>query len=502
MNTQPVRICVPVCAREIRAFEEASKEAAQCGDIIELRVDCLDTCEPSRVEALTKTVNRLAIVTFRPREQGGHCDADSSTRRRFWNTQIESSQDALFDIELDLLLDNSIQPDWQRVICSHHDFNSVPANLDQIYASMAKTPARIFKIAVNARDVVDCIPLFRLIDRARKEGKEIIAVAMGLPGIATRILGPSRGNYLTYGSLDADRGTAPGQISARELRELYRIDRISRDTQVLGILGLPVGHSISPNVHNAAFASAGLDAVYLPFEVRDLPAFITRMAHPRSRELDWNLTGLSVTAPHKTAVMDYLDWIDPAAREIGAVNTIVITADGFHGYNTDALAALKPVEKKLGSLRDSRCALLGAGGVARALLWSLRRNGVHVTLFSRNLKKGSALAEKFGAEHRLLNEASLGEFDFVVNATPLGTQGVTEGSSPATIEQLRGARLAYDLVYNPDDTLFMQQAREAGCEAIGGLSMFVLQAAEQFKLWTGVEAPAAVMQLAAEQAFS
>ena len=224
---------------------------------------------------------------------------------------------AFIDLELDLVLSFAAERslgeswiDWSRVICSHHDFGGVPSDLDQIYERMAATPARILKIAVQADDATDCLPIFRLLERAQREGREMIAIAMGQAGVMTRILGPSRGSFLTYGSLDDESATAPGQLTARELREVYRIDQIDQQTEVIGIIGKPVGHSLSPHIHNAAFETAGVNAVYIPFEVGDAVQFMRRMAHPRSRELEWNLRGLSVTAPHKSAVMNSLDWID------------------------------------------------------------------------------------------------------------------------------------------------------------------------------------------------
>ena len=493
---------MPVCERELSALELASQQAAHCGDVVELRLDCLIDFAEAELQEVTAKIDRPVIVTLRPREQGGHIDTDKSARQHFWKNQARLPERVLFDIEVELAQDGTsiADTDWQRVICSHHDFDGVPASLNQIYEAMSRTPARILKIAVAANDVTDCIPLFQLIERARTEGRDVIAVAMGSAGVATRILGPSRGNYLTYGSLGTERGTAPGQLTADQLRKLYRVDRITRDTQVLGLIGLPVGHSISPQVHNTAFAAAGVDAVYIPFEVRDLQAFIKRMAHPQTRELDWNLSGLSITAPHKTAVLDYIEWIDPAAAEIGAVNTIVVRADGLHGYNTDAMSVLLPVQEKLGSLRDSRWALIGTGGVAKAVLWSLRNAGAVATVLARDERKGDELAAKFGARCRGLEGASFSEFDVVVNATPLGTHGISDSESPASAAQLRGARLAYDLVYNPSETVFMRQAREAGLDTIGGRPMFVLQAAEQFKLWTGLAAPAEVMSAAADRA--
>jgi shikimate dehydrogenase len=252
-------------------------------------------------------------------------------------------------------------------------------------------------------------------------------------------------------------------------------------------------------MHNAAFANAGRNAVYIPFEVKDVKAFIKRMIHPRTRELNWDVRGLSVTAPHKSAVMDQLDWIDPSAHAIGVVNTIMVEGDALCGYNTDAQGFLQPLQRKFGDLTQAHCAIIGAGGAASAALWGLNQAGAKATVFARNAGKASALAEQFGADWQILDGASFEEFDVVVNATPLGTAHHLEDQTPALASQLRGARLAYDLVYNPEDTRFLREAREAGCETLGGLAMLVGQAREQFRLWIGESAPEDTMYEAARK---
>jgi 3-dehydroquinate dehydratase/shikimate dehydrogenase len=515
METNQVQICVPVCEQSLDEFERKIVSAAGVGDIIELRLDYLEPAwlesgwiDPTKIEELrakAQKLNRQTITTFRPSEQGGQRELDHNSRRIFWSQNSRTND--LVDIELDVCLsfsssENSlpVNLNWQQIICSHHDFEGVPLELDQIYEQMARTPARILKIAVLANDVTDCLPMFRLLDRARREGREMIAIAMGNAGIATRVLSPSRGALLTYGALEPECATAPGQVTAKELRELYRIDEISQQTQIMGLVGLPVGHSVSPQIQNAAFAAAGVNGVYLPFEVRDVSRFINRMVHPGTRQIDWNLRGLSVTAPHKAAVIEHLDWIEPSAKEIGAVNTVVVDDGVLLGYNTDATAVLKPVTEKLGPLRDARCAVVGAGGAASAALWSLRNEGAQVTLFARNQEKGRALAEKYAFRCDRLDSPSLNGFDLVINATPLGTLGPLQAATPASVVQLRGARLAYDLVYNPIETRFLREAKEAGCEVLGGLAMLIAQAAEQFKLWTGKKAPESVMWEASQKA--
>ncbi len=177
---------------------------------------------------------------------------------------------------------------------------------------------------------------------------------------------------------------------------------------------------------------------------------------------------------------------------------MVIEGDELHGYNTDAAAVLAPL---LGvfDLQRARVAVIGAGGAARAVLWSVRQAGAQATVFARNIQRAAQTAGEFGMSCELLDDARFDRFDLVINTTPLGTRGQTEDQTPATVNQLRGARLVYDLVYNPRETRLMREARTAGCETINGLAMLVAQAAAQFKLWTGDEAPTEAMHQAAEQ---
>ena len=306
------------------------------------------------------------------------------------------------------------------------------------------------------------------------------------------------GLRLSYGSLDEAQATAPGQIRAKDLREVYRVQNINAQTEITGLVGKHVMHSVSPHMHNAAFAASGLNSVYIPFEVRTLDDFVRRMVDPRTREFDWNLRGMSITAPHKSEIMKHLDWVDPTAVKIGAVNTVVIEGGELMGYNTDAEAAIAPLNG-LVDLNGAHVAVIGAGGVARALLWSLGKAGAHVTVFTRNAKRGKLTADQFGVGYAMLDGAALGEFEIVVNATPLGTRGLSDESAPASASQLRGTKIVYDLVYNPLETRFLREAREAGCRCIGGLQMLVAQAAEQFRIWTGKDAPFEVMRDAAKR---
>jgi 3-dehydroquinate dehydratase / shikimate dehydrogenase len=507
MPLNPPVICIPICEQSISAAEQAIRRAAPLADLIELRLDCLDPLEIGlnfqSLDHLFAASQKPTIITYRPSEQGGRQELNMDARSGFWVFNRPAT-DALLDIEFDLagsqfVFDAMTEPDWSRVICSYHDFTGIPLDLDGLYDRMLETPARILKIAVQADDAIDCLPVFHLLERASADNREMIAIAMGTSGFATRILGPSRGAFLTYAALETETGTAPGQLTARDLKHVYRIEKIDRQTQIFGLMGLPVCHSVSPLMHNAAFEAIGLNAVYLPFEVKNVGEFIRRMIHPRTRELDWNFGGLSVTAPHKQAVMEQLDWIDSVAEGIGAVNTIAVVDGELHGYNTDARGFVEPLGIRFGELRGARCAVLGAGGAARAALWGLRQEGAELTVFARNPEKAGALAAEFGATSRTLAQDSFNGYDVVINATPLGTAGPYETQTPASALQLHGARLAYDLVYNPTETQFLREAKESGCETLGGLPMLTAQAAEQFRLWTGSDAPGGVMREAAER---
>jgi 3-dehydroquinate dehydratase/shikimate dehydrogenase len=499
------KICVPVCVRHPDEMRDAIAAAARVGDIVELRADCLvdPHAAVSFLHESAHVIERPLIVTTRSPEQEGRAEVDYQTRRGFWSALDHSNAGYFIDLELDMVQDFAslesakLPVDWSRVICSHHDFMRVPEDLEKIFELMAATPAGIIKIAVQTDDALDCLSIFKLLERSQAERRQLIAIGMGDAGVMTRILGPSRGSFLTYASLDGDSGNAPGQLTAQELRELYRIDHIDPDTQVFGIMGQPVGHSLSPRIHNAAFAAGNLNAVYLPLEVRDALQFIRRMVHPKTRELDWKLGGLSVTAPHKSTVMQTLDWIEPAAKEIGAVNTIVARDDQLRGYNTDAAGFISSLRNGFGSLKGAQCAIIGAGGAARACSWALSGQGAAVTILARDNKKAQSFADRFGAKYRELIGAAYDGFDIVVNATPLGTRGQLENETPATAAQLSEVRLVYDLVYNPIETRFIREARAAGCEVLSGIEMLLAQAIEQFKLWTGRDPGIEVMRTAA-----
>jgi 3-dehydroquinate dehydratase / shikimate dehydrogenase len=496
-------ICVPITEVAPDSFLASIHEAEQIADAIELRFDYLPAESLTQLIAdLSSVIARVSkplILTFRPREQGGKRDLSLQDRRYFWRglpPEIGASI-AYADFEFDLVESYAgEQPPvpWEKVVCSWHDFAETPNDLIARYELMAGTPATVVKIATQANHIGDCLRVFELISHARGK-KPVIALAMGLPGLMTRVLAPTRGTILTFGSLRRGAESAAGQPTVAELRDLYRIKQLTRESEIFGVIGNPVGHSRSPLMHNAALKALNIDGVYLPFEVDDVGSFVCGFVHPKTGKLDWNLRGLSVTIPHKLAIIPYLDFVDATARAIGAVNTVVVEGDELHGYNTDVASAMKPLDEMI-DVRGARVAVIGAGGSARAICHGLSRRGAEVTIYARDFKKAQPLADEFKARIASL-ESFNGEADVVINCSPVGMSGPSKGLSLIKAESLEGVKLVYDLIYTPEETALLVDAKQAGCRTLGGLAMLVGQAVEQFRLWTGLEAPVDVMWQAA-----
>jgi len=316
---------------------------------------------------------------------------------------------------------------------------------------------------------------------------------MGELGFPTRVLSPVFGGAFTYAAPMQTDGTAAGQVSARYLRHLYRVEKLGKTARIYGVIADPVRHSISPAVHNRAFQSRRVDAVYLPFLVS--PVFL-RDFFSLAEKLP--LAGFSVTIPHKQKIIRYLDVVDSLARRIGAVNTVWRKAGKWRGANTDAAGVTGPLARLL-KLNKSSILIAGNGGAARGAAFALSDAGAKISLVGRNPDRVRALAKICGAECLTKEQLGSMHFDAIVHATPLGmfphiNDSFFTGDIPADI--------VFDMVYNPLDTLLLRHAREQGKTVIQGLDMFIEQAARQFEIWTGESAPRPVMLKAALEALN
>jgi 3-dehydroquinate dehydratase / shikimate dehydrogenase len=499
MINNHAKICAVITEENVEAARNAIKRAALEADIIEVRLDYLRDFDFTRVDALGDLLDENSlplILTCRDFDEGGKQKIDNSIRLPLLVEGAKKFADYC-DIEAAHYEEAAkLSPDSAKLIVSYHNFEETPASLSVIYERLTALPAAIHKIATRANHLTDSLATFQLLELAEKDGRTMIVLSMNEAGMITRLLGTSRGSFLTYGSLSDGKTSAPGQFSCNELRDIYRINHLTRETQITGVIGNPVSHSASPAMHNAAFAAHDLDFVYLPIEVQALAEFFTRFVVPKSREMRWNLRGLSVTIPHKVAVMPWLNEIDKTAATIGAVNTIVIEGAAIKGYNTDVQGALEPLEKFC-QLEGKRCAVAGAGGAARAVIYGLVERGVRVSVFARDLQKATRLTDDFEVEILPLESITSYQADILVNTTPIGMRGHSEGQSVVPQSSLQRYPIVYDLVYNPLDTRLLKEAREAGCLTIGGLEMLVAQAGLQFELWTGQRPDAELMRQAA-----
>lgn len=491
------KICVSVCARTAEELFEKAAQAETMADVIEARFDCLDSGAIERALSGVSVATPI-LFTYRPVSQGGGAPDDVLQRAAFWssltrNTDLGPGR-TLIDNEPDL--ESVIRwPVETALIRSFHDFSGVPSDLDAIFDTLSS--AGIAKIAVTANSITDGIAVWKLLERAASEGKQFIPVAMGEAGKWTRILAPAYGAFMTYASLDPDSKTAPGQISAADMLDVFRVKELGRDTEIYGIIAGDTSYSVSPWMHNAAFKSAGMDRVFLPLQASDLEAFFLRMVKPDTREIDLNFRGFSVTNPHKQTIVRYLDHVDETAEKIGAVNTVKIENGKFFGYNTDAPGFIKPLREAFGDLKNAHVGIAGAGGAARACIYALIKDGADVSVFARDASKAEPVASEFGARFAgSTMDAGEHGLDLIVNTTPLGTKGPEAESTIASADALRGAKLVYDLVYNPAETRLIREARSAGVPAIGGLEMLIAQGAEQFEIWTGEKAPLEAMAAA------
>lgn len=393
-----------------------------------------------------------------------------------------------------------------KLILSRHDLACTPAELDRIYDELADTPAAVLKYVTTARDATDALRVLDLLHRRGAE-RPLIALAMGEAGLASRVLAAKFGGFLTFAALHSGGESAPGQPTLEELVSVYRFHAIGPGTRVFGVVGWPVQHSLSPHVHNAALAAAGIDAVYVPLPVGpSIEDFQRFMDHVEANA--WlDIDGLSVTIPHKQHAFRWLQEhglsVSDEARECRAVNTLTRGAGAvWTGHNTDgagAMAALATAPGLAGEgLRGRAIEILGAGGAARAVAAALLRRGAVVTITNRSPERAVALAAELGCRARPWEQRALGGVEVLINCTRVGMPPQTD-ATPVPSERLAPGLIAFDTVYTPRRTRFLRDAAEHGCRTVCGVEMFVAQAAAQHALWHGGAADASVMRAACDR---
>ena len=433
------------------------------------------------------------LATCRRHQNHGKFNGSIEEQIRILDAAVDAGASAV-DLEIESAEGVGVKLDSLRgrtcFILSYHNFETTPA-MDAVVRRMTKISADAYKIVTTARKPTD---IYRVLSLAKAYPKvSMILLAMGEVGFPTRILSTALGGIYTYAAPISAEGTAAGQMSAKLLRNLYRVEKFSKAAKIYGVIADPVRHSISPAVHNRAFQSKRMDAVYLPFLVHPthLKDFFTLADK-------LGISGFSVTIPHKQKIIRYLDVVDPLARRIGAVNTVWRKAGKWRGTNTDAEGVTVPLGKRI-RLGKSTVLLVGNGGAARGAAFALVDAGAKVSIVGRNPDRVRALAKMCGAEPLMREQLEGKHFDAVVHATPLGMfPHVNECFFPDNIP----ADLVFDMVYNPLETLLVQRAKEQQREVVPGIQMFLEQAAHQFEIWTGDTAPRSTMEKAALEALA
>jgi 3-dehydroquinate dehydratase / shikimate dehydrogenase len=502
-------LCVPIFVTE---FEKAKRDIVAAGaagaELIELRIDTLRA--DADLDALLKSCPLPAIVTCRPTWEGGLSELDDPARAMCLATGIRSGA-KYADVEFKTssaakqVIENARKDSKNPLILSCHDFQGIPDDICRIVDQMNLLPGDVNKIVWTAKNIRENLDAFRLLHNPKRP---TVALCMGEAGLISRVLAKKFGAFLTFASLEDSQATAPGQVTISDMKKLYRWDAIGAETKVFGVVAHPVRHSMSPAIHNAGFGQIGFDGVYLPMLVQPgYENFKAFMEDFRGFE-GMNLSGLSVTIPHKENALRYLieigGEVEELARKIGAVNTIMIDSATISGKNTDYTAILDCITEALHIARDQlgdlRVAILGAGGTARAAVAGLAHYGASVIVYNRTAERAESLAREFGGHTGTVTQMPLAElcrqkFDVLINTTSVGMFPSVDANPLEDCQiAFSGNMLVFDTVYNPVETKLLVQVKARGAQTISGVEMFVKQAAAQFETWTKTPAPIELMR--------
>ncbi|MGD9721573.1 MAG: shikimate dehydrogenase [Pirellulales bacterium] len=483
-------ICVSIARGRHRHMIAEHRHLVQQGArLVELRLDYIN----GEVNLRRLLVDRPSpvVITCRRPPDGGKWTGTEEQRLMLLRSAIAEGVDYV-DMEEDVAAMIPRYGKTKRIV-SLHDFRKTPDNLPEIHARLMALDADIVKIATTANNTHDNLRMLQLMRNAKVP---TVAICMGDIGTPSRILAGRFGAPFTFATFHHERTLAPGQLSFQQMTEIYHYDRIDADTAVFGVIGDPIAHSLSPMVHNAAFRRLDVNAVYVPFRVprehlaqflEDAPAL--------------GIQGLSVTIPHKEAVLKRLAKKDATVAGIGAVNTVIFDPDGaMTGYNTDYQAGLDSLEQALDdvrgrheSLEGQTALVLGAGGAAKALGFGLKQLGVHVVIAGRTGQRAQQLADTLKCRTVDWQNRYGVQADLLVNCTPVGMHPNVD-ATPYDKHHLRPSMIVFDTVYNPENTLLIKEAYSQSCTVVTGVDMFVRQACLQFKLFTGQEAPRDLMR--------
>lgn len=473
---------------------ENLEQIEQCKEYIqglELRVDLLDESERENIYDFPSKVNFPVILTVRKVQDGGKFAGDLSQLLGFYKKALNSGfnyfdfDDTIDEVEFfDLAIAKGI-----KIIYSFHDFKTMPKDFVERTRNNYKNNNFIPKAAVTVNSSKDLYNFYKYCEEL-KDIPEKIVLAMGAYGFSTRVLTRLTGSLITYTSFNMSNKLL-GHIGPDELFNKYRYTEIDETTTICGIIGNPIMHSASPQIHNSWYVEEGLDYVYLPFQVDNVGDFLKLAKFLK-------IKGLSVTLPHKTEIIKHLDEVDDAVRQIGSCNTVAFdyAGDGTcrsRGYNTDWFGFIAPLAKLLGAgeenikkdfLFEKTVCVIGAGGASRSIIYALLKFGAEVKLYNRSLDNAKIIANDFCIPAFSLDDLEKAEtYDIIVQTSSAG-MGELIDNDPSKGYKFSGKELAYDIIYTPIKTKFLERAEKNGALILNGYDMLVEQAKLQHKYFT------------------
>ena len=498
---RPGKVCIAVQGASPAELLDQAASVLADSRFLEFRLDALakPAAAMSQIQKfLAERRDLTVIATCRRKPNGGHFVGSLNTELEILLKAAEAGCH-IVDLEVESA-EQCTRPQLARfraalraagaaLLISFHDFTRTKG-LNHAAERIEAFEPDFVKVVSTARALADNLAVLRLIED-HSLSSHVVGIAMGEEGLLSRVLSPRAGAAFTFASASEGMETAPGQVSARTLLDLYRIDQLDQATRIFGVAGNPIGHSLSPLMHNTAFRRENVNAIMLPLKVKSLDDMLTVIR-------DLPIDGVAVTMPLKQEVLPHLANMDPLTAKIGACNTLRTGADGkLYGFNTDVAGVIRPLEKRM-HLKGARILVLGAGGAARAAIFGLVDQGAEVFVANRTHETAVALARKAHAKSLKLDLLAKNKFDAIVNTTPCGMTGIKQ---PLPIKENElNASLVFDMVYTPLETPLLKLAKSRGLAVISGLEMFIQQGARQFEIWTGKPAPEAEMSRVVEVA--
>lgn len=478
------RVCLAVIGSDPSDLFEKAEGQVRDNPFLEFRLDYLSRpglALPRIKHFMELYPHAVVIATCRRTGSGGRFRGTVASQLQLL-AKAAAAGCQVVDVELQTAAKS--KPEQLRklrsgaaLILSFHDFRATK-KLSEILEKMRAYPADFYKVVSTATTLYDNVTMMKFLEAASGR-HSLVGLCMGEQGIISRVLGVRAGSAFTFAAVSADERTAPGQVTAQELRSIYRIEQVDVATRVYGVAGDPVTHSFSPVIMNTAFRRENVNAVYLALHAKSLKDLLACVR-------DIPLHGLSITMPYKVAILEHLDNTDSHTSKIGACNTVVRAQDGkLYGFNTDTAGVVRPLEQRI-TLEGANILVLGAGGAARAAVFGLKERGAEVFILNRSAAPAQKLARQARARTVKRVDLKKHSFDVIINATPVGMKDVRE--SPLNENEIN-CRYVFEMIYDPAETRLMKLARARGVQVIPGIEMFVHQAARQFEIWTGKPAP-------------